>query len=163
MLKKISNILITLGILSFIIINIHKYNQIYKNEIIVNKIELKEEVSNYYIGYIIIKKLNIKIPLVYGTSEKELNQNIVGVSKYSNSKHLILAGHAIESVFLPLYKIKEQTEIDVLLNGNYYKYIVDSIYIVEETDLNVYNNNGLTLITCINKRQRLIVHAKTAN
>lgn len=160
MLKKISNILIALGILSFIIINIHKYNQVYKNEIVVNKIELKEDVSNYYIGYIIIKELNIKIPLVYGTSEKELNQNIVGVSNYSNSKHLILAGHAIKSVFLPLYKIKEQTEIEVLLNGIYYKYIVDSIYIVEETDLSVYNNKGLTLITCINKNQRLIVHAK---
>lgn len=162
MLKKISNILIILGVLLFIIINIYEYKQIYNNEIIVNKLELKEEVSNYYVGYIIIKNLNIKIPLVYGTSKEELDQNVVGISKYSSSKHLILAGHAIESVFLSLYNIKLQTEIEISLNDNYYKYIVNNVYIVNENDLSVYNNTGLTLITCINKKQRLIVNAKTA-
>ena len=140
MLKKISNIFIILGVLLFIIINIYEYKQIYNNEIIVN----------------------IKIPLVYGTSKKELDQNVVGISKYSSSKHLILAGHAIESVFLSLYNIKLQTEIEILLNDNYYKYIVNNVYIVNENDLSVYNNTGLTLITCINKKQRLIVNAKTA-
>lgn len=41
----------------------------------------QEQIPEYYIGYIEIDTL--KLPLVYGATEKELNQNLVGISKYS--------------------------------------------------------------------------------
>ena len=132
------------------------------NSNIINSIQYKDNIVNYYVGYIEIED-KIKVPLVYGTSDKELNQNVVGISNYSNNNHLILAGHAIKSVFLPLYKISIDTKIIILINGKYHTYYVDTKNIVFEDDLSVYNNSGLTLITCINKNQRLIIHAKTAN
>lgn len=150
------------GLIILIIIELSYQFQIHQNSKIIENIKLQGGIINYYVGYIKINDLKVNVPLVYGTSKKELDQNIVGVSNYSDSKHLILAGHAIKSVFLPLYNIKKQTEIEILLNDNYYKYIVDNVYIVKENDISVYNNTGLTLITCINKNQRLIVNAKTA-
>lgn len=161
MLKKISNIFLITGLIILIIIELSYKFQIHQNSKIIENIKLHGEIINYYVGYIKINDLKVNVPLVYGTSKKELDQNIVGVSNYSDSKHLILAGHAIKSVFLPLYNIKKQTEIEILLNDNYYKYIVDNVYIVKENDISVYRNTGLTLITCINKKQRLIVNAKT--
>ena len=162
MLKKISNILIIIGLVLYVIINFINICIINTNSNIISSIQYKDNMVNYYVGYIEIKD-KIKVPLVYGTSDKELNQNIVGISNYSNNNHLILAGHAIESVFLPLYKISINTKITILINGKYYTYYVDKKYIVFKDDLSVYDNNGLTLITCINKNKRLIIHAKTAN
>lgn len=162
MLKKISNILILIGIIIYVTYYIKSFSQIVNNKIIVDNIIQSETENEYYIGYIKIESLNIKVPLVYGTSEKELNQNIVGVSNYSNKNHLILAGHAVKSVFLSLNKIKIQTAIEVMINNKKTIYYVDDILVVQEDNLNVYDNMGLTLITCVNERKRLIVHAKTA-
>lgn len=161
MLKRISNILIISSILIYLIINFEEKIQKEKNRIIINNINYNSEIVNYYVGYISIKDLEIEVPLVYGTSKNELNQNLVGISKYSTIDHLILAGHAIKTVFLNLYDIKENTIIEIKINNNYYEYYVDKKYIVNENDLSIYNNTGLTLITCIDNNKRLIVHAKT--
>lgn len=163
MLKKISNILILIGIIGFMILIFINYKQMENNKIIISNIEHNNTYNQYYVGYIEIEVLNIKVPLVYGTSAKELDKNIVGINNHSTSNHLILSGHAISSVFLPLYNIEIDTEVTIRLNQNKYNYIVDNVNIVNKKDISVYNNEGLTLITCINKEKRLIVHAKTAN
>lgn len=161
MLRKISNILIIIGIILYLCILLVDYNIYKTNNKIVNSFVYSDITVNYYVGYIEIN--NRKIPLVYGTDEKELNQNIVGISKHSNKKHLVLAGHAIKSVFLYLYEIDINENISIYLNKKYYNYYVDNKHIVEDNDISIYDNEGLTLITCIDKTKRLIVHAKTAN
>lgn len=161
MLRKISNILIIIGIILYLCILLVDYNIYKTNNKIVNSLIYSDITVNYYVGYIEIN--NKKIPLVYGTDEKELNQNIVGISKHSNKKHLVLAGHAIKSVFLYLYEIDINENISIYLNKKYYNYYVDNKHIVDDNDISIYDNEGLTLITCIDKTKRLIVHAKTAN
>lgn len=137
--------------------------QIKDNEKIIVNMKYNNTNNSYYVGFIEIETLNIKVPLVYGTSAKELDQNVVGISSHSTEQHLILSGHAITSVFLPLYHIEDDTKISIQLNQNQYIYIVDDIKKVHKKDTSVYNNIGLTLITCVNKEERLIVHAKTAD
>lgn len=161
MLRKISNILIIIGIIFYLCILLVNYNIYKTNNKIVNSLIYSDITVNYYVGYIEIN--NKKIPLAYGTDEKELNQNIVGISKHSTKKHLVLAGHAINPVFLYLYEIDINENIIIYLNQKYYNYYVDNKHIVEDNDISIYDNEGLTLITCIDKTKRLIVHAKTAN
>lgn len=162
MLRTISNIIILISIIGFLSLNFIDISQIKTNEKIISNILYNNTSNHYYVGYIEIKNLNIKVPLVYGTSAKELNQNVVGINNHSTDNHLILSGHAINSVFLSLYNIKLETAIVIMQNNNEYHYIVDNIKIVKKEETNVYNNTGLTLITCVNKEKRLIVHAKTA-
>ena len=146
------------GIFSLILTS---YNQIRKNDRIINQMHFQEQIPEYYIGYIEIDAL--KLPLVYGATEKELNQNLVGISKSSTKDHLILAGHAIPAVFQCLYHISINEKIIIYRNNDIITYYVDDYYITDSKNLSVYQNNGLTLITCINQEKRLIVHAKTAN
>lgn len=145
----------------YILVNLINYYQIKSNTKIIELIKHNDNIVNYYIGYIEIEN-KIKVPLVYGTTDKELDQNVVGVSNYSDNNHLILAGHAINSVFLPLYNVNIGDKIIVFINNKYNIYYIDKKYIVRENDTSVYNNNDLTLITCIEKNKRLIIHAKTA-
>lgn len=161
-LKIINILLFLIGFFGLSYIKIYSMKQLYNNNIIIQNIELENLKSNYYIGYIEIENLKIKVPIVYGTSKKELDQNVVGISNYSNSSHIILAGHAIETVFKPLYNISIKTKIKVKLNNIYKYYEVDYIDNVSYDNISIYKNSGLTLITCIDKKTRLIVHAKTA-
>ena len=161
-MRKISFIFIIVGFIGIQVITLIPIYQKEVNKQIVSKIEVGEyKEKNYYVGYIAV--CSIKIPLVYGSSEKELNQNLVGIDNHSTSNHLILAGHAIKSVFLCLYDVKVDDIIKIKYHNSNYIYYIDNKKIVNYTDISVYNNTGLTLITCINKEQRLIVHAKTAS
>lgn len=159
-MKKISYFLILIGMESLFFLLLKSYNQIKENNNIVNQIIFQEQIPEYYLGYIEINSL--KIPLVYGTTDKELDQNLVGISEYSTKEHLILAGHAIPSVFQCLYYISINEKIIIHKNNDSYTYYVDYYYITDSKDLSVYKNSGLTLITCINQNKRLIIHAKTA-
>ena len=159
-MKKISYFLILIGIVSLFFLLLKSYNQIKENNNIVNQIIFQEQIPEYYIGYIEINSL--KVPLVYGTTDQELDQNLVGISEYSTKEHIILAGHAIPSVFQCLYHISINEKIIIHKNNDSYIYYIDYCYITDSKDLSVYKNSGLTLITCINQNKRLIVHAKTA-
>lgn len=162
MKRKISSSLILISVLGiFIIISINCFLKL-KNEEIVNQMKIGEyTVKNYYVGYIEI--CSLEIPLVYGTTSRELNQNLVGIDNHSTKEHLILAGHAIETVFLCLYDITLNSEITIFFNNSKLNYIIDNKKQVINTDISIYKNTGLTLITCLDKKRRLIVHAKTAN
>lgn len=162
MRKKVSFIFIVTGFIGILIL--FSLSTIFKmtNQKIVHQIETDTYHSkNYYVGYIEVCKL--KIPLVYGTSKKELDQNIVGIDKHSTINHLILAGHAIDSVFLCLHHIEISNQIIVKYHESKKVYNIDYKKIVMDTDVSVYENIDLTLITCIDQHKRLIVHAKTAN
>lgn len=159
MRKKISILLIIIGIIGILFLISIDLFQKNKNKQIVSELQNKNyEIKNYYVGYIEI--CSLKIPLVYGTSSKELDQNIVGIDNHSTIEHLILAGHAIKSVFLCLYDIEINGEIIVVYHENKNSYYVDNKKIVKNTDVSIYYNDGLTLITCIDSKKRLIVHAK---
>lgn len=158
---KVSIAFITIGIIGIQVLLFINFIQKEINKQIVNQIEMKEYNSkNYYVGF--IEVCSLKIPLVYGTTSRELNQNIVGIDNHSNKNHLILAGHAIPSVFLCLHDIKLKEKIKVKFNEYENYYDVDYKIIVNYKDISIYKNTGLTLITCIDNYRRLIVHAKTA-
>lgn len=159
MLKKISILFIIIGVIGLLLITSIDLFQKNKNKRIVNELQMREyDEKNYYVGYIEICYL--KIPLVYGSSDKEIDQNIVGIDNHSTIEHLILAGHAIKSVFLCLYDIRLNEEIIVVYQKTKNKYYIDNKKIVKNTDTSIFYNDGLTLITCLDDKRRLIVHAK---
>ena len=161
-MSKIKKISIVLLLLLFIPI----YEQIdnHTHRYIIDNIYLNDNVSNKvnYIGYIEIKKLNIKREIVLGINNYNL-LNHVALSSYSKnleSNNIILAGHAIKNIFGNLKNIKVDDEIIINTNqkNNYYK--VYNVDIVSKYDTNVIDNSDLILITCINLNKRLIVKAK---
>lgn len=151
---------IVLIILILFLIGYKTYNIIEeKNHL--NKIENiiynGETNETNYIGYIEIKRLNIKRGIVNGINDYVLNLNDIG---YENNGNIILAGHSIENVFGHLHKIKLGDVIYLYLYNKKIEYVVNNIKIVNKKDVSSLNNE-LNLITCMyNPDYRLIVGAK---
>jgi LPXTG-site transpeptidase (sortase) family protein len=124
--------------------------------------ELTGEVSDEYIGYLTIPKINLtKGFLDMRSSENDVEKNILVVSgsNYPDTDrgNLILAGHSgtgWKAFFNDLYKLSINDTAYVTYKNKKYIYSIVNIYTQEKTGkLAIYRNydkTTLTLITCTN-------------
>lgn len=125
-------------------------------------VALPDEVTNNYIGYINIPKINLtKGFLDYRSTENDVEKNILVVdgSNYPDTKkgNFILAGHSgtgWKAFFNDLYKLTTGDEVYVEYKNKKYIYQIVNIYKQPKTgSLAIYRDyekTTLTLITCTN-------------
>lgn len=126
------------------------------------EVDLPEEVTNEYIGYLNIPKINLtKGFLDYRSTENDVEKNILVVngSNYPDTKkgNLILAGHSgtgWKAFFNDLYKLTQGDVAYISYKGKKYTYQIVNIYKQPKTgSLAIYRDyekTTLTLITCTN-------------
>ncbi len=126
------------------------------------KPNITEQVTEKYIGYLWIPKINLK----KGFFAKESNQNnvektiyIVNGSSYPDVENgnFILAGHSgtgWKAFFNDLYKLEKGDPVTVNYNNKNYTYNITKIYKQQKTGtIAIYRNydkTTLTLVTCTN-------------
>lgn len=132
--------------------------------------ELKEEqkeeelgeVTNDYIGYLTIPKINLKkgfLDMRSVLNNVEQNITVITGSSYPDKEkgNLIIAGHSgsgWKAFFNDLYKLSSGDIAEVSYKGKKYTYKIVNIYKQEKTGtIAIYRNydkTTLTLITCTN-------------
>ena len=124
--------------------------------------QLSTEVTNEYIGYLIVPKINLtKGFLDKRSSENDVEKNILVVSgsNYPDTEkgNLILAGHSgtgWKAFFNDLYKLNIGDVAYINYKGKKYIYNIVNIYTQPKVGkLAIYRNydkTTLTLITCTN-------------
>jgi len=124
--------------------------------------ELPEEVTDEYIGYLTIPKINLtKGFLDKRSTENDVEKNILVVSgsNYPDTDkgNLILAGHSgtgWKAFFNDLYKLEVNDTVYVTYKNKKYIYSIVNIYTQPKVGkLAIYRNydkTTLTLITCTN-------------
>jgi LPXTG-site transpeptidase (sortase) family protein len=120
------------------------------------------EVTNEYIGYLTIPKINLKKGFLDMRSElNNIEQNITVIegSSYPDKEkgNLIIAAHSgsgWKAFFNDLYKLTTGDKAEVSYKGKKYTYKIVNIYKQEKTGkIAIYRNydkTTLTLITCTN-------------
>ena len=120
------------------------------------------KVTNDYIGYLTIPKINLKKGFLDMRSELnnvEQNVTVISGSSYPNKEkgNLILAAHSgtgWKAFFNDLYKLSTGDKAIVSYKGKTYTYTIVNIYKQEKTGkVAIYRNydkTTLTLITCTN-------------
>ena len=128
----------------------------------VEETKLPEEVTNEYIGYLIIPKINLtKGFLDVRSTENDVEKNILVVegSNYPDTDrgNLILAGHSgtgWKAFFNELYQLQVNDTAYVTYKGKKYVYRITNIYKQPKTGklaiYRDYDKTTLTLITCTN-------------
>ena len=127
-----------------------------------NEYGLPEEVTDEYIGYLTIPKINLtKGFLDIRSTENNVDKNLLVVngSNYPDKDkgNLIIAGHSgtgWNSFFNDLYKLNENDTVYVTYKGKKYIYAIKNIYtqpkIGKLAIYRDYTKTTLTLITCTN-------------
>ena len=127
-----------------------------------NEYGLPEEVTDEYIGYLTIPKINLtKGFLDIRSTENNVDKNLLVVngSNYPDKDkgNLIIAGHSgtgWNSFFNDLYKLNENDTVYVTYKGKKYIYAIKNIYtqpkIGKLAIYRDYSKTTLTLITCTN-------------
>ena len=146
------------------------YEENGNNEIIESNGEIKEEVveeiptevTNEYIGYLSIPKINLtKGFLDKRSSENDVEKNILVVegSSYPDIEkgNLILAGHSgtgWKAFFNDLYKLTTNDIAEITYKNKKYNYKITNIYTQPKVGkIAIYRNydkTTLTLVTCTN-------------
>lgn len=146
------------------------YEENGNNEIIESNGEIKEEVveeiptevTNEYIGYLSIPKINLtKGFLDKRSSENDVEKNILVVegSSYPDIEkgNLILAGHSgtgWKAFFNDLYKLTTNDIAEITYKNKKYTYKITNIYTQPKVGkIAIYRNydkTTLTLVTCTN-------------
>ena len=123
---------------------------------------LPEEVTNDYIGYLTIPKINLtKGFLDIRSTENDVDKNLLVVegSNYPDKEqgNFIIAGHSgtgWNSFFNDLYKLNENDTVYVTYKGKKYIYLIKNIYkqpkIGKLAIYRDYTKTTLPLITCTN-------------
>lgn len=140
-------------------ISIQKIHGVYENE---EGIENNETVEEFeYEWALKIPKINLYGEIVEGTDDETLAKYIGHFDESKKeSGNVCLAAHnrGYEfNYFADLDKLEEGDEILYFINGNEYKYIVEEILVIYETDWSVIENteeDRITLITCIENRDK---------
>lgn len=144
-------------------------------------------------GYIVIDKIKVTLPIYHGTNESILQTSIghlegtslpVGAFSYdydegmvmdpNDGSHCILTGHRglpSAKLFSELDKLTEGDVFSLNILGETYSYQVDQIRVVEPTDMSeldiVPGMDYCTLVTCtpygINTHRLLVRGHRTAN
>lgn len=140
-------------------------NEITEEEDTIDPVESEElsgEVSNQYIGYLSIPKINLtKGFLDYRSPDNTVEKNIMVVvgSNYPDVErgNLIIAGHSgtgWKAFFNELYQLQIGDTARVEYKGSTYVYSITNIYQQPKTGklaiYRNYNQRCLTLITCTN-------------
>jgi len=124
--------------------------------------EFTGEVTNDYIGYLTIPKINLtKGFLDYRSTENNVDKNILVVngSNYPDTKkgNFIIAGHSgtgWNSFFNDLYKLEKGDKVNISYQNKKYEYEIVNIYTQPKTGkiaiYRDYDKTTLTLITCTN-------------
>ncbi|WP_040948374.1 class D sortase [Gorillibacterium massiliense] len=128
---------------------------------------------NHAIATLIIKKINLKLPVLEGSSLQNMKvaaTHMTGTSPIGVVGNTAIAAHRSLTkgrFFNRLNEVAIGDKIIVQTNGQTFTYTVYQTLIVDPKDVSVLNRNEkdrvLTLITCdpvINPTHRLIVHAK---
>lgn len=128
----------------------------------IEETKLPDEVTNEYIGYLIIPKINLtKGFLDIRSTENDVEKNILVVagSNYPDTDrgNLILAGHSgtgWKAFFNELYQLQVSDTAYVTYKGKKYVYKITNIYKQPKTGklaiYRDYDKTTLTLITCTN-------------
>ena len=128
----------------------------------INDEGLTGEITNDYIGYLTIPKINLtKGFLDNRSSENDVDKNLLVVkgSNYPNvdKGNFIIAGHSgtgWNSFFNDLYKLEKGDIVYIAYNGKKYIYEIMNIYTQPKTGTLAiyrdYEKTSLTLITCTN-------------
>ncbi len=123
---------------------------------------LPDEVTNNYIGYLTIPKINLKKGFLdYRSEENDVEKNILVVegSTYPDIEkgNLILAGHSgtgWKAFFNELYRLAIGDQLIVNYKGKVYTYNIVNIYKQDKVGkIGIYRNydkTTLTLVTCTN-------------
>ncbi len=123
---------------------------------------LPDEVTNNYIGYLTIPKINLKKGFLdYRSTENDVEKNILVVngSTYPDVEkgNLILAGHSgtgWKAFFNDLYKLAVGDQLIINYKNKVYTYNIVNIYKQDKTGkIGIYRNyekTTLTLVTCTN-------------
>ena len=128
----------------------------------IEETKLPDEVTNEYIGYLIIPKINLtKGFLDVRSTENDVEKNILVVngSNYPDTDrgNLILAGHSgtgWKAFFNELYRLQVNDTAYVTYKDKKYVYKITNIYKQPKTGklaiYRDYDKTTLTLITCTN-------------
>ena len=123
---------------------------------------LPDEVTNNYIGYLTIPKINLKKGFLdYRSTENDVEKNmlVVAGSTYPDIEkgNLILAGHSgtgWKAFFNDLYKLAVGDQLIVNYKNKVYTYNIVNIYKQDKVGkIGIYRNyekTTLTLVTCTN-------------
>lgn len=123
-----------------------------------NKVSQSIKIKEYDMNYIKIPAVSIYNLLIDGINDNHLNMNVATIEFQDN---IIVAGHAIKSVFQNLKNIHENDEIELYYNQIIYHYKVEEIRIINVNEFKKFDEHDkLILITCIDLNNRLIVIAK---
>lgn len=129
-----------------------------------------EESSDYFnilnldekglMGYVVIPKINVNLPIYHGTSEEVLQKGVGHLQNTSlpvggESTHAVLSGHtglSSAKLFTDLDKLEEGNIFYIKTLGETFAYEVDQIKIVEPhetSDLLIESDKDyVTLVTC---------------
>ncbi len=134
----------------------------YDGELKEEKEENLGEITNNYIGYLTISKINLKKGFLDIRSELnniEQNVTVIKGSSYPDTEkgNLILAAHSgsgWKAFFNDLYKLSAGDTAEISYKGKKYTYEIVNIYKQEKTGkiaiYRNYNKTTLTLVTCTN-------------
>lgn len=127
------------------------------------------------IGRITIPKIGVNMAILEGASQKNLSRGaarIAGTSDFGVVGNVGIAGHRGYSygvMFNRLNELETGDDIDVVYQGNTYKYKVYKVHYVLPDDMTVLYRSSthevITLVTCetaTDPTHRLIVHAVRA-
>ena len=152
-----------------IVAEFHKYST---GQIAPKEISNLEILSEDMIATVEVPKINLNLPVYYGTSVETLSDSIGlmenGTKKIGgDSTHSVLAGHSgllSKELFTNIHKLDVGDDFYIQTNNDRFKYkVIDNRKIkVTETDyLKIQEDNDLvTLLTCPtfdSKRYRIIV------
>ncbi|NLZ38799.1 MAG: sortase [Firmicutes bacterium] len=138
-----------------------------KTESSANKQAVKDDLPKA-LGLLEIPKINLKVAVVHGTSQEDLNK---GAGFYAQSKHPEIGNVSIAAHrglwFRHLDRLEANDEIILTLGTNRYHYLVREQFITHSRDWSVIDSTGkaeLTLTTCLytTNTKRLIVKADLA-
>jgi len=123
------------------------------------------------LGVIHIEKINLRLPIIYGTSKSILRSGVgqikstTSLGQVGNAALAAHRSHTFGRFFNRLDELEIGDEIRVQTKGGDFVYVVYKKHVVEPNDLSVLNKNNsdrvITLITCdpiITATHRLIVH-----
>lgn len=161
-------ILIIIVFLNRIELKRKEYKINLKHQIITEEVINNSIIPEEYLGYIEIKKYQVKRLIKDNTLKKTLDEGFVGMyhmsSPLDSSSNIILAGHNQNNIFLCLHKINKEDEIKIITNNGNYTFRVLKKIIIDDNDYSYFNKTykkTLTLITCTNNiKKRLLVIAQ---
>lgn len=126
--------------------------------------------TGWIVGRITIPRLRISALVEEGVDETTLARavgHIPGTALPGETGNIGIAGHR-DTFFQQLKDLKPDDEIDITTHSGHYHYTVQSLTVVDPSDVSVLESTGgklLTIVTCFpfhyigNAPRRFIVHA----